>query len=244
MNMRFLVLSIALLCFVAGAAIADVYVDVDVSYTQLSITPTSSGATATMTGTEDSAIHVFLMDDNGTATLSDDTIVDRAIIDGTPFGVNINLTLTRLAAENWSASGSASVTDTTLVNRIEGGFTSTAIAFGPTSTDLYIHGVLRPVAPDTSLLTASPWVFVGTSGSAGQDGVPHQVTVNYAEIYDSGIVTVLHYNVGTNSLDTLFSTPDTYGQGDISMTITPAPAALLLGFLGLGAAGLKLRRFA
>ena len=248
MKMKFLVLGVAVLCFGAGPAIADLYLDVDIAYTEMTITPTGPGtASVDITDTDWGNIGVFVYDDAGTSGIADDILMDQAYIYNmglNNFDALLNLTFTQAASELWSASGTVTVRDTTFSDVIAGEFTSTRIVIPSSSTDLYVHGRLRPIAPSTSLLTTSPWVFAGQMGPAGSDGVAGQVTLDPADYFDSGIVTVLHYRVGTSSLDTLFSTSDSFIQGDVSMTVVPVPAAFLLGMLGMGVAGLKLRKHA
>lgn len=246
MKTKFLVLGVAVLCFGAGPAVADLYLDVDVSFTSMTITPAGLGTASVAIGDSDfSSVAAYLWDDAGTSGSADDVLMDEAyILGGANFDALLNLTFLQAASEAWSASGTVTVRDTTFSDVIAGNFTSTRIEIPSTSTDLYVHGRLSPIAPSTSILTTSPWVFAGQMGPDGSDGVAGQVTLDPADYFDSGIVTVLHYRVGTSSLDTLFSTSDSFIQGDVSMTLVPVPAAFLLGMLGMGVAGLKLRKHA
>ena len=246
MKTKLLVLGIVVLCFGAGPAVADLYLDVDVSFTNMTITPTGAGmASVAISDSDYSSVAAYLWDDAGTSGSADDILMDEAyIMGGSYFDALLNLTFTRAASEVWSASGPVIVRDTTFSDVIAGNFTSTLIDIPSTSTDLYVHGRLSPIAPSTSILPTSPWVFAGQAGPDGSDGVAGQVILDPADYFDAGIVTVLHYHVGTGSLDALLSTSDSFIQGDVSMTVVPVPAAFLLAMLGMGVAGLKLRKHA
>jgi hypothetical protein len=89
---------------------------------------------------------------------------------------------------------------------------------GPNGTDFSATGT-----GDIDLLLSwsAPGGFAITSGSAWVTG-PFSITE---------IVTITHPGAGQTSFDA-------------ESTVVPVPGAILLGFLGLGAAGLKLRRFA
>ncbi len=82
---------------------------------------------------------------------------------------------------------------------------------------------------DFSAVTVGPLVGVGAAGEFSGNGsvaAPASVPFSLTEV-----ITIVHTAAGDTSFDS-------------ESVVVPVPGAILLGFLGLGAAGLKLRRFA
>lgn len=186
----------------------------------------------------------------------DDTSVYNAT--GTPtFDAQLDLYFSG-SAENWSATGDLWVEDAlTAGNRIiEADFVSTSIFMltppPGQEYELVIQGYLLTQTGNEAILvgasSGSDWVYSGEvdsfGGSGGSDTVDNQISISDWEYYDNGDLLVLHFNVPTTSLATFFSADGTGLDGEMKLTVVPAPVAVVLGFLGIGLAGLKLRKFA
>jgi len=79
--------------------------------------------------------------------------------------------------------------------------------------------------------------FVGINGTVVGPPNTAYLTAPFAGILDLGGITEIGFRVRTNfGVD---GASDTF-----HVSVVPVPGAILLGFLGLGAAGIKLRRFA
>jgi len=77
----------------------------------------------------------------------------------------------------------------------------------------------------------------------GADGVGNTLTLNNWDSWDGGDLVSLHFVTAGMNLDTFFGANRTSeGAGDLS--VVPVPTAVLLGILGLGVAGVKLRKYA
>jgi hypothetical protein len=130
-----------------------------------------------------SMLYLELDDDFGVAK------DDVAIKDGA-FDLLLDLTMTQLGTNNWSASGTLTFTDTTTAtNAVEAFVKSTSITTDGTS--LRIDGNLRDLNPPSILVNrGDPWVFAGTadSGGADGDGTDNQITVPNPSSYDSGTI--------------------------------------------------------
>lgn len=202
-----------------------------------------------------------------------DIVQDQAnIASAANFNVLLSATVVNPAgADNIGMSGVIGGTDTDLVNAYDANFVNSGFGAdldGVTFAAgvLTINGSLSTLF-GTSILTdpgAGDWIFKGTDdlpGGAGLDGLSNQFTISAAQrdAYDRGTVFVLEISLpvfsdGTSTLgytnaDDFFAAALLHGGfsstgGDMKVTITPVPAAAVLGLLGLGAvAGLK-RRFA
>jgi hypothetical protein len=161
------------------------------------------------------------------------------------FDLAVDLTMTQLGPNIWSGTGALTFTDlATGSNAVEAAITTTSIV--ATGNSLEIRGALSPLAGTSILVNrGDPWTFAGSFGSGGAnaDGVPGQITVSNPGSYDGGDILTLKFGYD-GTVDQFFLNPQDLTGGEVKGAIVPVPAAVLLGFLGLGAAGLKLRRFA
>ena len=230
----------AFLCLSATPVMADLVLTYEIDRATLTFTQTTNNLQVTETATSD--LFVTKMNDVTFATLDD------ALVDG---GANFNLLLDLIlvdepGANNWSATGSMKFTDTTTATyAVEAAVTSTSIAIN--GGELEIKGYLYDLAPNTSILVnrGDPWVFAGNGdvGPADEDGTANQVTMGNRETYDGGQLVTIKFGV-SGTLDDLFSANQTLSNGEVKGQVVPAPAAVLLGLLGLSVAGIKLRKFA
>jgi len=229
-NKGLLILGITL-GLIVGSASADV---VKFSIGDTGLTYSSAGKTAVIV---DSATGTL----SGTYTSAGPT----QNVNSNPGAYDFNgaLTFTHLGVNNWSATGSFTLADS-VGTRVEADFLSSSITlantplppFGTMST-MTISGTLSIKAPNSSILVGpDPWTFAGTSGG---------LTVTDWQRYDNGaLVTAEFYFPGAVDLDTLLSVNRASSGGETEFSVVPVPAAILLGMLGLSAAGVGLRRFA
>lgn len=252
-----LVLSLATFCLSAAPAMADLALLFDIDGTEM----TYSSGTATISLQSGATLMTKLMD--GIVT-NDTANIDNGDGDSDTFLLTATLNFTNEpGVDDWSASGSIQIMDLSGINVIDAYFQSSDIPFTFSSDDVYltpgptpgtaflnIDGYLSPNTAPAILVDPTPasnWTFQGeASASNGSDGVPDQITVQNWQQWDAGTVISFHYVIFQNSLDTLFASDFTGVNGDIDLTITstPVPAAVLLGIIGLGIAGLKLRKYA
>jgi len=189
-------------------------------------------------------------------TLEDDEVVGPAkdsakVIGGENFDLVVDLTMKdEFGANNWSATGTLKFTDiVTSSYAVEADFQSTLVEIDKGGY-LIIQGTLSDMAPNSSILVnrGDPWVYKGNGESsfAGDaDGIDKQLTVYNPESYDGGTLITIKFGASGYTLDELFEDDiENWGPGEVKGQVVPLPAAALLGFLGLGAAGLKLRKFA
>ena len=90
-----------------------------------------------------------------------------------------------------------------------------------------------------------------TGGSPGDDDIITFPVFYPSQTFEIGgtsyVLQILGFGPNSSSLYSQFSSPEGGTNSTLiwgSINIVPVPGAFLLGFLGLGAAGLKLRRFA
>lgn len=172
-----------------------------------------------------------------------------AVVGGINFGLALDLTMIDLPGDNnWSALGTLRFTDTDMSSAaVEAVVVSTSITADGTS--LRIEGGLEDLNPPSILVNrGDPWVFTGNAdgGGADADDTYGQITVPNPGSYDGGTILTLKFGYA-GTLDELFGAigPDpSMTGGEVKGVVVPVPAAVLLGVLGMGVAGLKLRKYA
>jgi hypothetical protein len=155
----------------------------------------------------------------------------------------LDVNLVQAGANNWTASGTFTFTDQYLTTAASATFTSTAIAFTPkggATGELEVAGNLEPSSGSSILSTASlgdPWQYDGEFGD--------DLSVPGASGYDRGWLVTLKFGIVANDLDDFLSEDQLdLQQGYAYGEIFPAPAAVVLGFIGLSLVGWRMRRMA
>jgi hypothetical protein len=77
----------------------------------------------------------------------------------------------------------------------------------------------------------------------GADGAGNTLTLNNWDSWDAGDLVSLHFVTAGMNLDTFFGDSRAAG-GAVDLSVVPVPTTVLLGILGLGVAGVKLRKYA
>jgi hypothetical protein len=179
---------------------------------------------------------------------------------GEAFQLLATMDIYKIAAGSYKALGTIGFTDTDMTsNAFEADFTSNAGVNGIYATSsggmtLHIDGTIVPLGTNTSILvnrdTATPtgtWTYAGTAGIPGTTVTAGPVPpLNQFVV---GEVWYLDFSVKTLNLDKLFSATDadrlTSSTAQASgYTTVPAPAAIVLGLMGLGTLGWWMRRYA
>ena len=237
---RLLVISLAALCLSAAPAMAD-FVDLTAYETAMTLTDVWDGTTATATVEAQyptSSMEMYIKDDGG-------NILQSLIVE--PYDLTATLYFT-VAGDDYSAIGSLLVyDDTSSINpKIAADFVSETVTFtpeklpwGPWVSTLDVTGYLTPQGTNTSiLLGGSSWEFA-TSAT-------ENISLVDADDFDHGNMVVFQYYVPYGSLQEFLAagTMDAYGLLNAEIYSTPIPAAVLLGVIGLGVVGLKLRKYA
>ena len=247
-----LVAFVAVLAMTVAPARAEIWLDWNVSNVSFDGVVDGGGNTATATIQEhtNAAYPVFL--DHTRLKVSKESeagILDAAFIDDA-FSFLMIVDLVKTAGAWEATSGTLSFTDVGSANVVEASFLGTdfelqEVSGGGVSRELRLEGILSPLGSNESILvkTTDPWEFTGQSGS--------DLTIYNDESYDNGDVIVAQFDVpGTIAeMNTLIDWLDESGTnmlevGDATGSIVPVPAAVVLGVLGLGLVGLKMRRYA
>ncbi len=238
---KFALIAVALLV-IAPAAMADINVAYDLQEASLSYVRDANSNVLTVTETGSSTFVVKKLD--GLTTLDGAKLVAD---EGDLFSVSLVLNLEDLAGDNnWGGSGTFTFTDKNGVT-VAAANVKIIDAFIKDG-NLQIDGSLLTMGANSSILLPSgdPWIFEGSkgSGTADQDGVDGRITVSNAASFDNGDVMNLRFGVGNITLDQLFADNFDADSGEVKGKIVPAPAAVLLGAMGLGLVGWVKRRFA
>ena len=205
----------------------------------------------------ESAVGAWLYD-----TIADDVIDETILKDGdvTDTSFVLDLDVTQDLAGVWHADGPWSLKDKTGVVVAKAMFNSTLVQTVPEFTKdpaFIAQGILSPWETNTSiLLGADPWKFQGTVNAPppagnGSDGEEATITVGNSGSYSGGTMITTHFLLGSYvDTDTFLTTDHTDAGGDslnggwASGTVVPVPAAVVLGFIGLGLVGWRMRKYA
>jgi hypothetical protein len=182
-----------------------------------------------------STMDMYIKDDGG-------NVLQSLIAE--PYDLTATLDFTG-SGNDYSAIGSLWVNDDTGSTKIAADFVSTTLTFTPVprfggtwASTLDVTGYITPQGTNTSILLGpSPWEFVGANGT---------ISLADPSPFTQGNMIVFEYKVPYGSLQDFFvaDDKDAYGMLNAQIYATPIPAAVLLGIIGLGVAGLKLRNYA
>lgn len=233
---KLFVICFAALCLSAAPAMAD-FVDLTAEYTLMTVTDTdtsSEGITTASTIIRPispfvSKMDMYIKDDGGNVLQS---------LEDEPYDLTAMLVFTG-SGNDYSATGSLEVYDDGYT-RIAAYFESTTLIFdsvynpwaGKWIGTLTMNGFLTPQEPP-SILLGSPWEYK---------------TISLADpsSFTLGNMMVFEYTVQFETFQEFLAVSGADGSGYLHAEIhsTPIPAAVLLGVIGLGVVGLKLRKYA
>ena len=106
-------------------------------------------------------------------------------------------------------------------------------------------GILTPTGGDwiyEGTPSATPDDILGT-GDFGLDGVDGRATLGNPAAYTDGSLFDFQINGYMGDLDQFFSEDQSATNSDMDVYVVPAPAAAMLGLIGLGSFGMIGRRF-
>ena len=232
-----LVICFAALCLSAAPAMAD-FVDLTAYETMMTVTDVWDGTTATTTVVSQyptSSMDMYIKD-------SDGNILQSLIV--MPYDLTATLDFT-VAGGVYSATGSLVVNDTG-GTKIAADFLSTSVTFTPEDKGFFWASVLEVTGYLTRLET-NPSILLGGSSWVFEDTTTGDTIslASGADNFDHGEMIVYEYYVNYGSLQDFLEAGvmDAYGVLNAEIHSTPIPAAVLLGVIGLGVVGLKLRKY-
>lgn len=184
-------------------------------------------------------------DDSAPSTLLD-SVVFNSGVDPTDFV--LTLTWANVAG-TWVGTGQVAFKDTTGATKMEATVTTTWADYAKVAFVgvFQMTGYLQPLGANTSiLLTATdPWVYTGNGpGSVGSDSTVSQPN---SATYQGGLLfnfSISQEFVGTDLTGFLGANQSAASVGDAAFAVIPVPPALLLGLVGLGILGWRMRRYA
>lgn len=185
-----------------------------------------------------------------------DTAILKTVDPGFTMSDEMALTLTwSNASGDWVGTGTATVKELDGDVKMMADVTTTSASFAPLGVFGFfqVAGNLTPYDTNTSVLLPTvhgPWSYVGNSEDGTEpnaDGETNQVTVSPADAYGTG--TLFDFSVSQTftggNLDEFLSNDQFVATaGDAIFTVIPAPAAVVLGMIGLFVIGVRMRRHA
>jgi len=228
-----------------NAAMADMYVDFSVGELNLDYNATTKVMviTSTVSGTSNgSTLEAGVYDDPGDLS----NLLDSIQIDQDDFAFtlySLSVTFSQNGTNDWSASGSLSLLDGTGSQVLSADFNSSAVAMITGGRTFFLDGYLTPLTGSGNPGVLVPSVYSWTMSDGGSPA--ETITVNNATSFDNG--TMLNTQFNTNvaiTLDQFLTGNRSLDDGDSHMTVTPAPAGVLLGIIGLGMIGARMRKYA
>ncbi|MCU0913201.1 MAG: hypothetical protein MUC88_01400 [Planctomycetes bacterium] len=246
-KVRWLILSLVACCGTAAPALAHLAVVVDASQTKMTIQNKASAYNL------EGLVEALNVNSDLTVQIQDtDT---HAALDGVKLdNYDMDLLFHYVGSgNNYTANGTFELEDNSGSSKMKANFTSTSVSLTTLGGQLQLmmDGVLSTFSGDSILLGGAPWVFTGDSNFSGADadGNAQTVTIDDPSDHDVGGLVAIHYPVygKYSTLEQLFTAlanGSTLGNGSVHAQVVPVPAALLLGVLGVGVTGLKLRKYA
>ena len=226
---------LAVLLLASAPAAADLaFVEFDFTLLDLHYSGDAGGRVLTISDSDSAQASVTLKDGMG--------IVDGpATISLGNFDLQLQATV-GTAAQGYAVTGTFWATDVDTGSRaFDGTFTSTLVdVISAYQGTLIIEGKLAGVGTQSILVNrpvgTDDWVYAGTVGT---------VTVANANPYDTGQLLQMTFGVDGSTLADLFDNGEqSGGAGWMHGTVVPVPAAVVLGVIGLGLVGFRMRKYA
>ena len=226
---------LAVLLLASAPAAADlVFVEFDYALLDLHYSGDAGGRVLTVTESSFSPATVTLK--NGI-----DIVDGPATISSGAFDLQLQATV-GTAAQGYAITGTFWATDIVTGTRVfDATFTSTFVdVTSAYQGALVIEGKLAGIGGQPILVNRpvgdDDWVYAGAVGT---------VTVTDADSYGSGDLLQMTFGVDGSTLADLFDNGEqSGGSGWMHGTVVPVPAAVLLGVVGLGLVGWRMRRYA
>lgn len=226
-----LVAVVAALALTGATATADIHLDFGVS--ELNLDYTVGTGSMSIVSSNASTLETWLLDG---ASLLDYLQVDASAVAPETL-YSLDLSFTQFGVDDWRALGTFSMRD---VNRevVAANFSSTSVFIDDNTYELKIRGNLSPVGGNASVLVPSVYAWEMTDGT-------DTLSVSNATSFDTGVMINTQFTAwGGMTEDEFFTSDRDLVNGDSRIAVTPAPAAVLLGIVGLGMVGIRMRKYA
>jgi hypothetical protein len=232
MNKKLLVLIVAALCISATPAMANVIFDLE--DTKMTVNTLHADVAFDLSAVSSPGLTAKIKEGG--------TVLQQTDLTGTADNFDMNIDFTSLGGGAYYGIGDFFIKDDSGVIKAEGTFDTRDAGDVELNAQgkLEISGRVGASVGNSTVLVpnSNPWTFEGDiidiSLASGVEKHTHGFA--YVVQFDLG-------DHGISTLDELFSSTGlVLTAGDVDITVVPVPAAVVLGALGLGAAGLKLRK--